>query len=64
MFIQHPKEVPSKFGIDLHIDDDLSVKQNGIQFGFNVLLISKDDHEWDIRVLNEAKRIKKIKELG
>jgi len=57
-----PSKVPSKFGIDLHIDDDISVKQNGIQFGFKVLIISKDDKEWDIKVLDEAKRIKKIKE--
>ena len=51
-----------RFGIDLHIDDDISVKQNGIQFGFNVLIISKDDKEWTLKILNEAKRIKKIKE--
>lgn len=53
-----PSKVPSRFGIDLHIDDDVSVKQNGIQFGFNVLIISKDDIEWTVKVLNEAKRIK------
>ncbi|MFZ5986768.1 MAG: HAD family hydrolase [Bacillota bacterium] len=58
-----PSKVPSKFGIDLHIDDDISVKQNGINFGFNVLILSKDDKEWSLKVLNEAKRIKKIKEL-
>lgn len=57
-----PSKVPSRFGIDLHIDDDVSVKQNGIQFGFNVLIISKNDIEWTVKVLNEAKRIKKIKE--
>ena len=57
-----PSKVPSRFGIDLHIDDDVSVKQNGIQFGFNVLIISKDDIEWTVKVLNEAKRIKKTKE--
>ena len=57
-----PSKVPSRFGIDLHIDDDISVKQNGIQFGFNVLIISKDDKEWTLKILNEAKRIKKIKE--
>jgi len=56
-----PSKVPSKFGIDLHIDDDISVKQNGMQFGFNVLIISKDDKDWSLKVLNEAKRIMKIK---
>ncbi len=58
-----PSKVPSKFGINLHIDDDISVKQNGTQFGFNVLIISRDDNDWCLKVLNEAKRIKKIKEL-
>ncbi len=58
-----PSKVPSKFGIDLHIDDDISVKQNGVQFGFNVLIISKEDKEWSLKVLNEAKRIKKIKDF-
>lgn len=58
-----PSKVPSKFGIDLHIDDDVSVKQNGIHFGFNVLIVLRDDLEWDTKVLNEAIRIKKNKEL-
>lgn len=57
-----PSKVPSKFGIDLHIDDDTSVKQNGVQFGFNVLILSKTDTEWTVKVLEEAKRIKRIKE--
>lgn len=56
-----PSKVPSKFGIDLHIDDDVSVKQNGVQFGFNVLIVSKDDKDWNLKVLNEARRIKKVK---
>ena len=55
-----PSKVPSKFGIDLHIDDDISLKQNGIQFGFRVLIISKDDNQWWLKVLTEAKRVKKI----
>lgn len=58
-----PSKVPSKFGIDLHIDDDISVKQNGMQFGFNVLIISKNDNEWVQKVLNEATRIKKLNGL-
>ena len=57
-----PSKVPSKFGIDLHIDDDLSVKQNGKQFGFNVLIVKKNDDEWDKKVMIEALRVKKIKE--
>lgn len=57
-----PSKVPSKFGIDLHVDDDVSVKQNGIQHGFNVFVVSKDDEEWSQKVLDEAVRVMKIKE--
>ena len=57
-----PSKVPSRFGIDLHVDDDFSVKQNGIQHGFNVLIIDKSDPEWDRKVLNEARRIIRLKE--
>lgn len=57
-----PSKVPSKFGIDLHIDDDITVKQNGTHFGFRVLIISKDDEDWALKVLNEVKRIKILKE--
>ncbi|KNY27175.1 hypothetical protein Bccel_2443 [Pseudobacteroides cellulosolvens ATCC 35603 = DSM 2933] len=32
-------------------------------YRINVLIISKDDNDWSPKVLNEAKRIKKIKEL-
>lgn len=56
-----PSKVPSKFGIDLHIDDDITVKQNGIQYGYNVLIIDKNDILWDKKVLDEAKRIIKLK---
>lgn len=56
-----PSKVPSKFGIDLHIDDDISVKQNGIQFGYSVLIIDKDDENWTQKVLHEAIRIKRKK---
>lgn len=55
-----PSKVPSKFGINLHIDDDISVKENGIQYGFNVMIISKEDELWTQKVIEEAKRIKKL----
>lgn len=52
-----PSKLPSKFNMDLHIDDDKSVKQNGIQYGFNVLIIDINDKEWTNKILTEAKRI-------
>lgn len=57
-----PSKVPSRFGIDLHIDDDISVKQNGDQFGFRVLIIDKEDRDWCKKVLEEALRVKKLLE--
>ena len=57
-----PSKVPSRFGIDLHVDDDNSVKQNGRQYGFNVVIVKKDDESWYEKVLDEAIRIKKLKE--
>ncbi len=57
-----PSKVPSRFGIDLHIDDDISVKQNGMQYGFKVLIVNRDDIDWDKKVLNEAIRIKRLLE--
>ena len=52
-----PSKFPSRFGIDLHIDDDISVKQNGMQYGFKVLIINKSDEIWYEKVIAEAKRL-------
>ena len=57
-----PSKFPSRFGIDLHIDDDRSVKQNGLQYGFNVLIIDRKDEQWTSKILDEAIRIIKRKE--
>ncbi len=48
------------FGIHLHIDDDVTVRQNGVQHGFRVLIIDRDDHEWAGKVLQEALRVKAL----
>ena len=58
-----PSKVPSRFAIDLHVDDDISVKQNGIQYGYSVLIISKDDDAWVQKVIEEAERIRRKKEM-
>lgn len=49
--------LPSKFRIDLHVDDDPTVKANGDRYGFRVLIISADDHNWTEKVLHEAQKI-------
>lgn len=45
---------------DLHIDDDISVAQNGKIYGFRVLLVGNQDDYWVDKVVKEIERIKKI----
>ena len=47
--------------IDLHIDDDISVMQNGKIYGFNVFIISGQDNEWVDKIKKEIVRIEKKK---
>lgn len=54
-----PSKYPSKYRIDLHIDDDITVAQNGKIYGFNVFIVGKQDDEWTEKIKNEIERIKK-----
>ena len=54
-----PSKYPSKYRIDLHIDDDVSVAQNGKVYGFNVFIVGSQDDEWVFKIKNEIERIKK-----
>ncbi|MBR6384920.1 MAG: HAD family hydrolase [Ruminococcus sp.] len=54
-----PSKYPSKYRIDLHIDDDISVYQNGQIYGFNVFIVGEQDNEWTQKIINEIERIKK-----
>jgi hypothetical protein len=56
-----PSKVPSRFGIALHVDDDATVRDNGIAHGFRVLIVNRDDDAWAGKVLNELKKIMKMK---
>ncbi|MDE5779098.1 MAG: HAD family hydrolase [Lachnospiraceae bacterium] len=56
-----PSKYPSKYRIDLHIDDDVSVYQNGIRYGFKVFLIKNEDIDWVSNIWNEIERIKNMK---
>lgn len=57
-----PSKYPSKYQIDLHVDDDISVFQNGKRYGFHVHLVGENDHAWadkirhTVRQKNERKR--------
>lgn len=52
-----PSKYPSKYKIDLHIDDDISVKQNGDTYGFRVMTIGEDDPEWVNRIIERVEQI-------
>ena len=52
-----PSKYPSKYRIDLHIDDDVSVMQNGKTYGFKVFVIGEQDDEWDKKIRCEIEKI-------
>ena len=55
-----PSKYPGKYHIDLHIDDDISVYQNGRTYGFKVFLIGPPDDLWAEKILAEAKRVMRM----
>lgn len=52
-----PSKYPSKYKIDLHIDDDISVKQNGDTYGFRVMIVKADDPDWESKIIERIKAI-------
>lgn len=56
-----PSKYPGKYRIDLHIDDDVSVKQNGRIYGFKVFLIGIQDGQWSEKIKQEIKALSEIK---
>lgn len=56
-----PSKYPSKYKIDLHIDDDISVKQNGDIYGFRVMIIGKSDPDWTDKIIRRVKEILQVK---
>lgn len=53
-----PSKYPSYYRIGLHIDDDVSVKQNGRQYGFKVYITSPDDDKWTENILELVRKIR------
>lgn len=53
-----PSKYPSKYRIDLHIDDDVSVLPNGKIYGFHVFLVGQQDDDWVKKTIKEIERIK------
>ncbi len=55
-----PSKYPSYYRIDLHIDDDISVAQNGKMYGFKVYLLNGDDSDWHLKLWNKIESIQKM----
>ena len=53
-----PSKYPAHYRIDLHIDDDRSVFQNGEYYGFRVFLIGPPDDEWVDKIMQAVNRIR------
>ncbi len=51
-----PSKYPSFYRIDLHVDDDPSVAQNGRTHGFRVFLIA-NEADWDVRLWDVIARM-------
>ena len=59
-----PSKYPGKYRIDLHIDDDISVKENGRAYGFKVFIIGAQDEQWTNKIKNEIINISEIRLKG
>lgn len=55
-----PSKYPNKYHIDLHIDDEAAIAQNGKDYGFHVFIVREQDDEWTEKVKKEVERIKKL----
>ena len=53
-----PSKLPGRYRISLHIDDDVSVYQNGKTYGFKVFLVGPPDDQWVEKIMEEVHRIK------
>ena len=57
-----PSKYPSKYRIDLHIDDDISVAQNGKTYGFKVFTVGAQDDMWAEKIKQEIEKIRRRNE--
>lgn len=56
-----PSKYPGRYRIDLHIDDDISVAQNGRAYGFRVHIVGAQDDEWDKKIIGRIEEIQRRK---
>ena len=52
-----PSKYPSHYRIDLHVDDDISVLENGKYYGFKVYLIQEHDEHWTQKIIEQIHKI-------
>ena len=52
-----PSKYPAHYRIDLHVDDDRSVYENGQYYGFRVFLIGPPDDEWVGKIMQQVRKI-------
>jgi hypothetical protein len=57
-----PSKYPAYYHIDLHVDDEMNVYQNGVAYGFRVFLLHDEDPQWTDKLRQEIERIRRIKE--
>ena len=55
-----PSKFPARYRIDLHIDDDISVAQNGRTYGFKVHIVGEQDDEWVEKIKGEIERYARL----
>ncbi|MCR4645807.1 MAG: HAD family hydrolase [Oscillospiraceae bacterium] len=56
-----PSKYPAFYHIDLHVDDERNVYQNGVAYGFRVFLLHDEDPQWTDKLRQEIERIRRIK---
>lgn len=59
-----PSKYPAKYRIDLHIDDDISVKQNGDAYGFRVHIVGAEDERWTEKIIERIEEIRRFQGNG
>ncbi len=57
-----PSKYPSRWRIDLHVDDCQNLAKAAERFGFTVLRIDPDDRDWTDKVREAARRLHTEKE--
>ena len=56
-------KLPNFYRIDLHIDDEKSVRDNALRYGYRVMRVMEPDEHWIERVLREAERVYRLEQI-